>query len=82
MGGDADYVHSISEPAPEWARSLQLENFALTLGIDTRGPDPEDEDNEEGGTALRWRIAAAAKTTKLEIEEYVYHTSESCISIS
>lgn len=54
----------ISEPAPAWARSRALENFALTLG---EGTEDEEESDEDDGK--RYRVAAAAKTTQLEIEK-------------
>ncbi|KAG9232813.1 hypothetical protein BJ875DRAFT_465813 [Amylocarpus encephaloides] len=46
----------ITEPAPSWATSAQIENCALTLG--------KDSENEE-----RYRVVAAEKTTKLDIKE-------------
>jgi hypothetical protein len=55
---------SIAEPAPEWARLTALENFALTLG--EGGLDEDESDDEDGH---RYRVAAAAKTTRLEIKE-------------
>jgi hypothetical protein len=57
---------SIAEPAPAWATSDHLENYALTLGKIS----PEDYDAEHD-SADRYAVAAAAKTTKLEIKEYV-----------
>ena len=53
---------SISEPPPEWARSASLENYAMTLGQSA----PQSAD--DAGTQ-RYRVAAAAKTTRLEINE-------------
>jgi len=57
----------ISEPPPKWASVLQLENFAMTLGKDTRGVESDEE--EEADEGPRYRVVAAAKTTKLEIED-------------
>jgi len=53
----------ITEPAPEWARSRTLENFALTLG---EGPEDEESKEDDG---KRYRVAAAAKTIQLEIDD-------------
>jgi len=53
----------IAEPPPTWARSRALENFALVLG---EGSEDEESDDEDG---QRYRVAAAAKTTQLEIKD-------------
>jgi hypothetical protein len=52
----------IAEAAPEWAESTVLENFALTLGED----DEEGSDDEDG---QRYRVAAAAKSIKIDIKD-------------
>jgi hypothetical protein len=57
---------SIAESPPTWARSTALENFALTLG---KGPIEDDDDSAEEAEGQIYRVAAAAKTTKLEIKE-------------
>jgi hypothetical protein len=54
---------SIAETPPVWAESRALENFALTLGEDD---EADDSDDEEGP---RYRVAAAAKSVKLDIKE-------------
>jgi hypothetical protein len=54
---------SIAEAPPAWAVSRALENFALTLGEDD---EADDSDDEEGP---RYRVAAAAKSIKLDIKE-------------
>jgi hypothetical protein len=64
---------SIEEPAPAWALSTPLENYALTLGeSSTEDLDAEDQtidSADKSGAAKRYRVAAAAKTTKIEIKE-------------
>jgi len=44
---------------------MSLENFALTLGED----DNKDAEDDEDDIGKRYRVVAAAKTTRLEIEE-------------
>jgi hypothetical protein len=64
---------SIEEPAPAWAQSTPLENYALTLGESSTGDlDAEDQtidSADKSGAVKRYRVAAAAKTTKTEIKE-------------
>lgn len=57
---------SIEEPPPAWAKKDALENYGLTLG---KGSADEEDEDEPG--SQRYRVAAAAKTTKLEIIELV-----------
>lgn len=62
---------SVTEPPPEWAQSGSLENFALTLGkadAPDHDHDVEDQSADEPGSQ-RWRVVAAAKTTRVEIKE-------------
>jgi len=63
---------SISELPPPWARSRTLNDFALTLGqtsAEQNENGEEDSDDEESGTAHRYQVVAAAKTTNIEIKE-------------
>jgi hypothetical protein len=60
MGIELTDPSSISEPAPEWAQSASLQNFAMTLGP---SPSAADEEGE------RYRVVAAEKTTRVEIDE-------------
>jgi hypothetical protein len=61
-------MSSPSEPAPTWAESTPLQNYALTLGYDTTEGEDDSADESEG---QRYRVVAAAKSTKLEIKESV-----------
>jgi hypothetical protein len=65
-----EYKISISEPAPAWAESTPLQNYALTLGQDKTEGDEDSADESEG---QRYRVVAAAKSTKLELKELVRH---------
>ncbi|RDW68171.1 hypothetical protein BP6252_09567 [Coleophoma cylindrospora] len=53
----------IAEPSPAWARSRELENFALTL---EEGSESEESGDEDG---QRYRVAAAGKAAQLEIKD-------------
>lgn len=63
---------SIQDPAPVWATSTALGNYALTLGKGSeQGHDADnptsastDKSDEE-----RYRVAASDKTTKIEIKK-------------
>lgn len=63
---------SIQDSPPDWAELTQLGNYALTLGAgseqghDASNPSTGSADESEGP---RYRVAAAEKTTKLEIKE-------------
>lgn len=59
-------IYSVSEPAPEWAQSVSLGNFALVLGKGSTKDVDTDNDSEAAQT---YRVVAAAKTTKIEIKE-------------
>jgi len=61
---DKSYT-DIAESPPEWARSMALENFALTLGKGSAEEENDSADEKEG----RYRVVAAAKTTRLEIND-------------
>lgn len=81
-GTDARF--SIAESSPSWAKSTLLENYALTLGTnltktaDTGKNTPDSVEGTKG--EQRHQVAAAAKTTKLEIKEYVRQASSSFIA--
>jgi hypothetical protein len=53
--------HSPSEHPPEWAQVASLENYAMTLG--------KEEGKGKNGQE-RYKVVAAAKTTRMEITEY------------
>jgi len=62
----------IQDPAPAWATSTALGNYALTLGKGSeQGHDannPVSTSADESG-AQRYRVAASEKATKIEIKE-------------
>jgi hypothetical protein len=66
------HISSIEEPPPSWAQLTPLKNYALTLGKSPIDSDNEDEavsfiDESKG--AQKYRVVAAARTTKVEIKE-------------
>ena len=64
--------HSIEETPPAWAELTQLGNYALTLGKGTeQGHDASNPAtaSADGSGSHRYRVAAAEKTTKIEIKE-------------
>lgn len=61
---------SPTEEPPVWATSTALQNYALTLGLDTAEGD-EDSADESQPEGQRYRVVAAAKSSKLEIKECV-----------
>lgn len=52
---------SLAEPAPEWARSKALQNFALTLGEAPQDEEEKDEDEKVEGE--RYLVAVVVKAT-------------------
>ncbi|KAG4438582.1 hypothetical protein IFR05_005957 [Cadophora sp. M221] len=62
----------IQDSPPDWAKLTQLGNYALTLGAgseqghDASNPSTGSADESEGA---RYRVAAAEKTTKVEIKD-------------
>ncbi len=63
---------SPSEEAPSWAASTRLQNYALTL---SRENEERDEDSADESEGQRYRVVAAAKSTQLEIKEFVHDST-------
>ena len=55
--------YSPTEEPPSWARVASLENYAMTLGKD----DEARTGDGEGKGEERYKVVAAAKTTRMEI---------------